>query len=326
MKQIEFVSSGRPVDVVRYADADTPSQPLSDQVLVKVLAFPINPADLLTMQGIYPRLDADTRAIGNEAVGEVSAVGPDVRNLAPGDRVILLALNNWREYRLVSAHDVIRLSPQGDVLQQAALKVNPATACLLLESFIELKAGDWIIQNAANSAVSRATIQLASLAGIRTVNVVRRTDVMEELKALGADAVLFDGEDLPQRVQAATGNAPISLGIDSVGGAATDRIASCLAAGATLVIYGAMSGAQSTINPGTVVFKDLRIRGLWLTQYLASAARDTVGALYRRLDELSTSGRLVTRIDSVFTADAIKDAVRRASESGIDGKVMVRFH
>ena len=86
-----------------------------------------------------------------------------------------------------------------------------------------------------------------------------------------------------------------------------------------------MSGAPSTINPGTLVFKDLRIRGLWLTQHLASAPRDSVEALYRRLDELSASGRIVTRIDSVFPADAIRDAVRRASQSGIDGKVMVKF-
>ena len=219
MKQVEFASSGRPEDVVRYADAEAPLPPVSDQVLVKVLAFPINPADLLTMQGVYPRFDPDTAAIGNEAVGEVSAIGPDVRDLAPGDRVILLSLNNWRECRLVKARDVFKVSSRGDVLQQAGLKVNPATASLLLEAFVELKAGDWIIQNAANSAVSRATIQLARLAGIRTVNVVRRSDVMEQLKALGADVVLSDGDDLALRVQAATGNAPIPLGIDSVGGA-----------------------------------------------------------------------------------------------------------
>ncbi len=149
---------------------------------------------------------------------------------------------------------------------------------------------------------------------------------MDELKALGADVVLLDGDDLAGRVRATTGNAPILLGIDSIGGAATDRIASCLGPGATLVIYGAMSGEPATVAPGAVVFNDLRIRGLWLSKYLMSAPRDAIDVLYRRLDGLSVSGRLATKIDSVFGADDIKGAVRRASEAGINGKVVVRFN
>jgi len=326
VKQIEFATAGKPEDVVRYADAPAPSATAPDNVLVKIMAFPINPADLLTMQGIYPRLGTATRAIGNEAVGEIAAVGADVRDFVPGDRVIMLSLDNWREYRLVKASEVVKVSPHGDILQQSGLKVNPATASLLLRQFVELKAGNWIIQNAANSAVGRAAIQLALISGVRTVNLVRRSNVMDELKALGAHAVLLDGDDLAGRVRAATGNAPILLGIDSVGGAATDRIASCLSPGATLVIYGAMSGEPATVAPGAVVFNDLRIRGLWLSKYLMSAPRDAIDVLYRRLDELSVSGRLATKIDSVFSADDIKGAVRRASEAGINGKVVVRFN
>jgi NADPH:quinone reductase-like Zn-dependent oxidoreductase len=326
MKQIEFATAGKPEHVVRYADAPAPSATAPDDVLVRVLAFPINPADLLTMQGIYPRLDAAVQAIGSEAVGEIAATGSDVTGLTLGDRVILLSVNNWREYRLVKANDVVKISPQGDILQQSGLKVNPATASLLLHQFVELKADDWIIQNVANSAVGRAAIQLAHMSGVRTVNLVRRSDVMDELKSLGADVVLLDGDDLAGRIRAATGNASIPLGIDGVGGVATDRIASCLAPGATLVIYGAMSGKPATIASGAVVFNDLRIRGLWLSRYLMGAPRDAIDELYRRLDQLSVTGRLTARIDSVFRADDIKSAVRRASEAGINGKVIVRFN
>src|SRR6266852_4913213 len=111
VKQIEFATAGKPEDVVRYADAPAPSATAPDDVLVKVMAFPINPADLLTMQGIYPRLGTATRAIGNEAVGEIAAVGADVRDFVPGDRVIMLSLDNWREYRLVKASEVVKVSP-----------------------------------------------------------------------------------------------------------------------------------------------------------------------------------------------------------------------
>jgi NADPH:quinone reductase-like Zn-dependent oxidoreductase len=325
MKQIEFLSVGRPEDVVRYAEAAMPPEPEGDSVLVKVMAFPINPADLLTMQGVYPRLDVSTSAVGNEAVGEIVAAGTDVEGLAPGDRVILLTLNNWRQFRLVKAHDVIGLSSHGDLMQQAGLKVNPATASLLLQNFVDLKPGDWIIQDAANSAVGRATIQLAKLSGVRTINVVRRADVVDELEKLGADVVLVDGDDLSARAHAEIGDGSIVLGIDSVGGAATDRIAACLGPGGTLVIYGAMSGTPCAINPGTLVFQDIRIRGFWLSKYLMNVPRDAVKALYARLDDLSSSGRLVTKVDSVFRADDIKSAVRRASTPGINGKVMVVF-
>jgi NADPH:quinone reductase-like Zn-dependent oxidoreductase len=197
---------------------------------------------------------------------------------------------------------------------------------MLLSDFVELQIGDWIVQNAANSSVGRAAIQLARLSGIRTVNVVRRSDVIDELKALGGDVVLPDGEDLAEHIAAATKNAPVRLGIDSVGGRATNRIASCLEPGGTLVIYGAMSGELAAIAPGTIVFKDLRVRGLWLSKRLQSASRDAIDVLYRGLDELSVSGRLVAKIDSVFRADDIRNAVQRASQPGIDGKVIVTFN
>jgi len=326
MKQIEFAVAGPPEEVVRCAEAEAPAAPGPDDVLVKVLAFPINPADLLTMQGIYPRADATTPAIGNEAAGEIAAIGENVRDLAVGDRVILLSLNNWREYRLVNAPDVVRISPRGDILQQAGLKVNPATADLLFSQFVELEPGSCIIQNAANSAVGRAAIQLARISGIRTVNIVRRPDVVDELRALGAEIVLLDGDDLPRRVAEQVEDAPILLGMDCVGGTATDRIASCLGQGATLVIYGAMSGQTAALAPGTIVFNDLRIRGFWLTRYLSNASHDTTETFYRRLSELSASGRLVAKIDSVFCADDIRSAVRRACQAGLDGKVIVRFN
>lgn len=325
MKQIEFVTPGRPEDVVSYVDAAMPPNPEADDVLVKLRAFPINPADLLTMQGVYPRLDASTHAIGTEAVGEVAALGTDVEGLAPGDRVMLLTLNNWRQFRLVKAHDIIKLSSHGDLMQQAGLKVNPATASLLLQNFVDLRHGDWIVQDAANSAVGRATIQLAKLSGVRTINVVRRADVIDELKGLGADVVLVDGDDLAARAQATIGGGSIVLGLDSVAGSATDRIASCLKPGGTLVVYGAMSGAPCTINPGTLVFQDILIRGFWLSKYLMNAPRDAIAALYAGLDDLASSGKLETKIDSVFPASDIKGAVSRASKPGINGKVMVTF-
>ena len=122
------------------------------------------------------------------------------------------------------------------------VRINPPTAQLMLSDFVDLKAGDWVIQNVANSAVGRLLIVLARQRGLRTVNVVRRADLAGELKALGADVVIVDGDDLAARVAKATGDAPIKLGVEAIGGAATGRIVDSVATDGTVVHYGSMSG------------------------------------------------------------------------------------
>ena len=149
-----------------------------------------------------------------------------------------------------------------------------------------LRPGDWVLQNAANSAVGRAVIQIARSRGIRTVNVVRREDAIADLKEIGADIVLVDGDDLPRRVAEAMGGAALRLAVDAVAGASTNRLASCLAAKGTLVVYGAMSGEAATINPAFLVFQDIIARGFWLTRYLASAPRSEIVQLYGDLERL----------------------------------------
>src|SRR5258707_4706417 len=94
--------------------------------------------------------------------------------------------------------------------------VNPPTAYLLLADIVKLPRGSWVIRNGANSGVGRATIAVAKSLGLKTVNVVRRKEVAEELKALGGDVVLADGPDLAQRVTAGTRNARSTLGLHRV--------------------------------------------------------------------------------------------------------------
>ena len=155
---------------------------------------------------------------------------------------------NWVQRRRVAAADAIPLPAGLDLEQAAMLRINPATALLLLEDHVALKPGDWVIQDVANSAVGRHLIVLAKAKGVRTLNVVRRDDVTAELKALGADVVLTDGPDLAQRAQRAVGGAPIRLGIDAVSGEAAKRIADCVADGGVVVSYGSMSGADLVIS------------------------------------------------------------------------------
>lgn len=296
-----------------------------DDVLVRIEAFPINPADLLAMQGFYPRSDPRSLTLGTEATGVVEAVGSTVSGIRPGDSVILLSLDNWSEKKIVKAHQVIPILSDIDLLQRACLKVNPATAALILRLFVDLNPGDWLLQNAAGSAVGRAMIQIARRRGLRTASVVRRESAIDDLIRLGADVVLIDGDDLASRVAAATNGAEIRLAADAVAGMATNRLCSCLASRGSLVIYGALSGEPLTVNPGMMVFQDISLRSFWLTRYLATADQTGITDLYREIERFVSEGQIVAQIDSVHDAGAIRDAVRRAGSADVAGKVVVTF-
>src|SRR5437764_404625 len=118
---------------------------------------------------------------------------------------------------------------------------NPADVWRVLHDYVHLEKGDWLIQNAANSAAGRDVIQIAHELGYKTVNVVRRSELIQELRAEGGDVVLVDGDNLREEVKNATGGASIHLGLNSVGGDSASRLANCLAPGSTLVTFGVMS-------------------------------------------------------------------------------------
>ena len=157
------------------------------------------------------------------------------------------------------------------------LKINPMTAWRLLHDYVDLKSGDWLIQNAANSAAGRAVIQIARELGFKTVNVVRREELIDELRAEGGDVVLVDGENLRDEVKdATTSDAPIRLGLNAVGGSSALRLANCLAPESTMVTFGAMSLQPLKIPNGLLIFKDLRFRGIWINKWVRQ--RDQAGA------------------------------------------------
>ena len=248
MKQVQIDRYGTPWDVARTADVPDVGDPGPDEVVFDVLAFPINPADMWFCRGSYRLKPPLPATPGAECVGRVAAVGAAVKHVKKGDLVINLQRENWAQRRKVKGDDAIPLPAGIDLRQAAMVRINPPTAQLMLSDFVDLKPGDWVIQNVANSAVGRLLIVLARQRGLRTVNVVRRVELAHELKALGADIVIVDGDDLAQRVARQTAEARIMLGVEAIGGAATGRLADCLATDGTLVHYGSMSGEDPSVG------------------------------------------------------------------------------
>src|SRR5881227_3127275 len=233
-----YSAHGNPADVLRIETKPWP-RPGPDEVVVAMQAAPINPADLNAIEGKYPGKREVPAIPGFEGSGIISEVGRNISNGSVGSLVILPHdIGTWREACAVNASDLIVVPPEIDPVQAAMLKINPLTAWRLLHGYVELKSGDWIIQNAANSAAGRAVIQIAHALGYKTVNVVRREELIDELRADGGDAVLIDSENLRDEVKNATGGAPIHLGLNAVGGESALRLMNCLAASGTLVTFG----------------------------------------------------------------------------------------
>lgn len=294
------------------------------QVLVEVLAAPINPSDVLTLTGEYGILPPLPAIGGNEGVGRVAELGPGVTMPAIGQTVLLpVSCGTWSSHVVVEAAKLIPLPNQADAQQLSMLTVNPPTAALMLSEFVDLKPGDWVVQNVANSAVGSYIIQLAKIRGFKTLNLVRRDSAVAGVKALGGDVVLVDGDDLYKRAKDATGGATIRLGIDAVGGAATDRLASCLTDGATLVNYGMMSGEPCQLSPRYFVFKDVTVKGFWLAKWFRTSTREQQTALYGELTKLIAIGKLRATVHATYDVSEIKAAVAAAHAGGRDGKILI---
>jgi len=195
----------------------------------------------------------------------------------------------------------------------------------LLHDYVHLQRGDWLIQNAANSAAGRDVIQIAREIGYKTVNVVRRTELIEELRAEGGDIVLVDGDNLRQEVKDATNGAPIHLGLNSVGGDSALRLANCLAPGGTLVSFGAMSLQPLKIPTGLLIFKDLRFRGIWINKWYDNATPSDRRDTFLPLFDMARRGLLKTKIEKAYPLSEVKAAVAHAAQGKRDGKIIFEF-
>ncbi|XP_058712216.1 enoyl-[acyl-carrier-protein] reductase, mitochondrial [Poecile atricapillus] len=291
---------GEPAAVVQLKDLEEPK--LGDcDVSVKMLAAPINPADINMIQGAYP-LPLSLPAVGgNEGVGEVLEVGRRVTALKPGDRVIPAdtGLGTWRTRGVFPEEMLLKVPSDIPVLCAATLSVNPCTAFRLLADFESLAPGDSIIQNAANSGVGQAVIQIARASGIKTVNVVRdRPDLpklVERLMALGADHIITEEMLRKPEMKDIFKSIPRPrLALNCVGGKSTTEMLRHLQPKGTMVTYGGMAKQPVMVPVSAFIFRDVRLRGFWMTQWRKDHAQDqeSVAAMMDALFQLIRRGQL----------------------------------
>ena len=320
-----YDTHGNPADVLRVESRPGPTPTLGEAV-VKMRAAPINPADLNQIEGKYPVRPELPATPGFEGAGVIAEVAANATKLRVGDLVILPHnVGTWRDAVAVKPDELV-VAPEGiDPVQAAMLKINPLTAWRLLHDYVDLDKGDWLIQNAANSAAGRDVIQIAHELGYKTVNIVRRAELIDELREEGVDVVLVDGENLREEVKTATSGAPIRLGLNSVGGGSALRLANCLAAGGTLVSFGAMSLQPLKIPTGLLIFKDLRFCGIWINKWYDNATKEERMDAFRPLFEMAKRGLLKTKVEKAYPLSEVKAAVAHAAQGKRSGKIIFEF-
>lgn len=320
-----YETHGNPPDVLRVESRPWPA-PAGGEAVVKMLAAPINPADLNQIEGKYPVRPVLPATPGFEGAGVIVELGAGVNGLTSGALVILPHnIGTWRDAVAVKAEELIVVPDGIEPVQAAMLKINPLTAWRLLHDYVDLKKGDWLIQNAANSAAGRDVIHIAHQLGYKTVNVVRRAELIDELHAEGSDVVLVDGDNLREEVKNATGGAFIRLGLNSVGGDSALRLANCLAPGGTLVSFGAMSLQPLKIPTGLFIFKDLRFRGIWINKWYDNATPSQRMETFQPLFEMAKRGLLKTKVEKAYPLGEAKAAVAHAAQGKRDGKIIFEF-
>lgn len=328
MKAVQFDHHGHPAEVLSIRDIPTPT-PGRGEVLVRMTASPVNPSDLQYVTGNYGKTpEAFPATPGFEGVGVVEASGGGLLGmLRKGKRVAVVnaRTGGWAEYTVCSARQVFPVPADIPDEQAAGLFVNPVTALALVKDVLAVPAGAWLLQSAAGSALGKMVIALGKQAGFKTVNVVRRKEQADELKQLGADAVVVESDGpIPEQVRKLT-NGGVGFALDPVGGATGTGVVESLAYGGRAVLYGSLSGEPISVSSRFLITGSKRVEGFWLSDWVKKQGVLKMLGLVGQVKSLVRSGVFKTETAATYSLDQVKDAVAHAAKGGKGGKVLLKM-
>src|SRR6201993_5055205 len=327
MRQLQLISHGEPSDVIELNAVHEPALGQED-VLISMEAAPLNPSDFLFVRGTYGVRPAFPAAVGAEGVGRVIKVGSKVDVALQGKRVMIIPTyeqGTWADQVVVPVRNIVAMSDKADALQLSMIGINPATAYLLLNRYVSLMPGDWIGQTAANSAMGQYVIALAKLAGVKTLNVVRREEAAEQVRQWEGERVVLQRDNLHKDIEEALDGKKLSLVLDTVGGTPVGELAKSLKPGGSIVVYALQGGQFPAISPGDLIYRGLSLHGFWLINWIRNAPRTEIQEIYQKLGDLVADGSLAAAVDHVYPLDQFKEAFKQSLQSNRSGKVLFKF-
>lgn len=279
-------------------------------VLINVIASPINPSDINRIEGNYPVPNCSENAydliLGGEGIGVVEDDNQS-KFVKKGQFVVPArpSMGWWRKTIECGDEDVIPIECSGKDLYQMSMSfVNGPTAYKLLTSFVKLKPGDWIIQNGANSSVGKAIIQFCKRESVHSINIVReRRDfdiVRKELEDLGADAIVkMEAND---KIHKNSQQRNCVAGFNCIGGDYSSKLVEYLAPSSPIITYGGMSRRPLIASTGSLIFQDIRFLGFWISRWYENASLQEKQILIKQNDVLKFPKYKLYHISSYMSA------------------------
>ncbi len=312
--------------VLEVVERPTP-QPGPGQVLVQMAAAPINPSDLLFLQGIYGVHKSLPIVPGIEGSGTVVAAGKGfLSERLLGRRVACSGLTNgdgtWGEYVVLDADGSIAVSDDVSDEQAASMFVNPWTAIALTE-IAQKGRHQAIVLTAGVSQLSRMILRLAKEKGIATLHIVRNAEQAEVLQSLGAEDVINSSEEnFGQRLAADCDRLNATIAFDAVAGEMTGMLAEAMPQSSRVVVYGSLASQSCRVTVNNLLFGETTIEGFWLNHWLNKKnilQQLFLGKKTQRL--LSTTVK--TEVRDRLPLRSIQEALRLAATNATGGKILL---
>ncbi|CAD5226334.1 unnamed protein product [Bursaphelenchus xylophilus] len=317
---IKFTKLGDPRETLSLTTEEVDTDLKEGEVLVRWIACPVNPADINIARGVYFYKRLPPASLGIDGFGVIEKIGPGVKYVDVNDHVMPLHPHiqggYWREFQVLQALGLYKLNKRLPLEAKATLTANAATAYLMLKLFVPLEKGDYVLQNAANSQVGRAVIDICKAFGYKTINVIRyRINVdklKQELLDLGGDYVFTEAEFKENgRKFVNSLDRPLKLSINGVGGKSSIPISANLAKFGTMLVYGGMSLKPHEILTSSLVFKSIKVIGFQLFDYFGVEQDDFRRRTYDELTELFLAGKLHVSPMEKVPMENFKEAVAK---------------
>jgi NADPH2:quinone reductase len=320
MKSIIVNNPGGP-EALTLVDAPVP-EPGPGEAVIKIAFSGVNFIDVYFRSGLYKAPAPVT--IGSEAAGVVHAVGRDVTEVAPGDRVAYaMARGSYAEYAKVSAAQLVKV-PDGVSLEHAAaVLLQGMTAQYLTRSVYPLKSGDGCLVHAAAGGTGALIVQMAKHRGARVFGTASTREKASIARAAGADEViLYTEQDFATEVRRLTDGRGVDVVYDGVGRTTFDKSLDSLRPRGTMALFGASSGPVPPFDPAQLNAKgSLFLTRPSLAHYTAS--RDELTWRAGEVFDLVERGALKVRIQESYPLDRAADAHRVLEGRKTTGKLLI---